>query len=100
MVWAQVKHYAAMKNTTFRKVDVEKLIAESFEGPSADNWKNYVQHVMKVEEEMWQADNLLDDIEELILRLTSSSSSSSTSPSPFPFPPHASLSQKVILRPT
>jgi hypothetical protein len=69
MVGAQIKHYVGMKNSTFRKTEVEKLTAESFETITSENWKIYVEHVKKVEEDVWHAYTLQDDTEELVVRL-------------------------------
>ncbi|KAG8222728.1 hypothetical protein J437_LFUL008124 [Ladona fulva] len=40
------------------------------------HWVSYGRNTRKVEEEMWKADELQDDVEPLIIRLTNNSSSS------------------------
>lgn len=78
LVWAQVKHYVAMNNTRFQKNEMAALIREGYEKVTTENWQNYVEHVKKIEEGMWKADELQDDLEPFIIRLGSPSGSSAT----------------------
>ena len=43
---------------------------------SEQQWKNYCKHIEKVEENMWEADSLQDDIDPFIIQLTGLSSGS------------------------
>ena len=78
LVWAQVKHYIAMNNARFQRSEMAMLIKRGYETVTVENWKNYVEHVKHVEDEMWKADELQDDIQPFIIRLGSTSESSST----------------------
>ena len=78
MVWSQVKQYVKANNTTFRNVDVSGLISEEYQKVTPQNWINYINHIKKAEDKMWEVDCLQDDVEALIIRLTSSSSSESS----------------------
>ena len=76
LVWAQVKHHVAMNNSRFQKSEMGGLIKDAYEKVTVEKWKNYIEHVKKVEETMWKADELQDDLEPFIIRLESSSTSS------------------------
>ncbi|XP_072377263.1 uncharacterized protein [Diabrotica undecimpunctata] len=52
MVWSQVKHYVAARNTDFKKDGVQQLIHEAFANVSVEQWQNYIQHVIRIEKEM------------------------------------------------
>jgi hypothetical protein len=54
---------------------MNNLIDNAFNAVSDNQWANYCKHV---EQEMWKADNLQDDVGPLIVQLADSSSSSST----------------------
>lgn len=75
MVWAQVKHYVKMNNTTFKVRDMEELITQGYSNITLDNWQNYIKHVKDIEANMWKVDNLQDNIEEFIINVGQSSSS-------------------------
>ncbi|XP_074659592.1 uncharacterized protein LOC141912265 [Tubulanus polymorphus] len=62
MVWHQIKAYAKKKNTTNKLKDVEKLIIEGRELVTAENWRNYEDHVKKIENELWIKDKLSDNL--------------------------------------
>lgn len=76
MVWSQLKRHVATHNVDFKASKMQELINSAFESISSKDWENYCRHVQKVEDEMWRADELQDDIEPFIIRLTSSSGSS------------------------
>ncbi|XP_072389615.1 uncharacterized protein [Diabrotica undecimpunctata] len=75
MVWSQVKHYVAARNTDFKKYRVQQLIHEAFANVSAKQWHNYIWHVIRIEKEMWIADNLQEDILPVIITANTGSSS-------------------------
>ncbi|XP_060854986.1 uncharacterized protein C21orf140 homolog [Metopolophium dirhodum] len=50
LAWASVKNYVKMNNSTFKMNDVKKLLEEGVERVTPDMWKNYVDHIIKVEE--------------------------------------------------
>lgn len=56
LAWASVKNYVKMNNSTFKMNDVKKLLEEEVERVTPDMWKNYVDHIIKVEEKFWQVD--------------------------------------------
>ncbi|KAG8227919.1 hypothetical protein J437_LFUL011847 [Ladona fulva] len=53
---------------------MQSLIEKAFEVITTDNWASYCQHVQKLEDNMWKADELQDDVETLLIKLISSSS--------------------------
>lgn len=77
MVWSQLKRHVAKHNVDFKVSKMQELINNAFTSITSGDWQNYCRHVEKVEDEMWRADELQDDIEPFIIRLTSSSGSSS-----------------------
>lgn len=79
MVWAQVKHYIKMHNTTFKQRDIGQLIVEGYQNVTINNWQNYIRHIKDIESKMWIVDNLQDDVEEFIINVTHSSSSDQNS---------------------
>ena len=78
LVWAQVKYYVAIRNKTFKKSDIEKLIEGAFESTSEKNWKIYVSHVVSIENEMWRAGKWQNVIESFVIQLGESSSTDMT----------------------
>ncbi|KAG5898160.1 hypothetical protein JTB14_034015 [Gonioctena quinquepunctata] len=72
MVWSQVKRYVASHNTDFKHQTVEYLIEEAYRQVTKEQWSNYVNHVEKVEEDMWKVDNLQDDMEPIMVNLENS----------------------------
>jgi hypothetical protein len=57
---------------------MNNLIDNAFDAVSDNQWANYCKHVEHIEQEIWKADNLQDDVGPLIVQLTDSYSSSST----------------------
>jgi hypothetical protein len=64
--------------TQFKASFINNLIDNAFDEVSDNQWANYCKHVEHIEQEMWTADNLQDDVGPLIVQLADSSSSSST----------------------
>ena len=77
LAWAQVKNYIRMHNVSFKQQDMHNLISAAYKNITVDNWTHYVNHVKKIEEDLWKADELQDDDEQFLIRLNASSSSSS-----------------------
>lgn len=76
MVWAFIKQDVAKHNTSFKLADVEVLMRTAVDKVTPTLWKNCIDHVVKVEREMWQMDSVMDDIpERLIIELGDSSDS-------------------------
>ena len=49
LIWAQIKGYVAVNNTTFKIKDVKKLAEEAFTKVTDRNWMRAVKHTLKVE---------------------------------------------------
>lgn len=81
LVWSQLKRHVAQHNVKFKINLLEGLINDAFLSITSDHWKNYCKHVEEIEEGMWKADELQDDIEPLIIQLTDNSSSDDRSSS-------------------
>lgn len=79
LVWAKIKGHVKMNNTTFKTKDMQPLIQEGFRNVSPELWKSCVEHVKKVEVDMWRADDIQDDIEPFVINLADAESSSSVS---------------------
>ncbi|KAE9522154.1 hypothetical protein AGLY_017414 [Aphis glycines] len=62
LAWASVKNYVKMNNSTFKMNDVKKLLEEGVERVTPDMWKNYVDHIIKVEEKFWQVDYISNEL--------------------------------------
>lgn len=71
VIWSQVKGYVAANTTTFTLAGIEKLVPESTDLVTPDNWLRACAHVKKIEE-LWQREGLndarLDQL--IILRFT------------------------------
>lgn len=78
LVWSQVKRHVAANNQKYDVKLMEPLIQNAFKSVSKQHWKNYCQHVEKIEDHMWKIDNLQDDVEPLIIQLTGSSTDTSS----------------------
>jgi hypothetical protein len=57
---------------------MNNLIDNTFDTVSDNQWANYCKRVEHIEQEMWKADNLQDDVGPLVVQITDSSISSST----------------------
>lgn len=78
LIWAQVKNWVARNNTTFKLPDVKNLFVEAIGTVTPDNWLNAINHVKKVEQKMWEMDEVIDlQVEPLIITGNVSSSGSS-----------------------
>jgi hypothetical protein len=42
--------------------DVKELFKDGLSCVTSTNWQNFDDHVMKVEDEMWQKENLVDQL--------------------------------------
>ena len=42
LIWAQVKHFVAKQNTTFKMSDVKRLLTEALNSITPEKWKNAV----------------------------------------------------------
>jgi len=80
LIWAQVKGEVAMKNTTFKIDDVEKLLNEALDNVSVDNWKKCTEHCHKLQDDDFIKEGLRDEIlAPIILTINPDDSSDSDS---------------------
>jgi hypothetical protein len=57
---------------------MNSLIDNAFDAVSDNQWANYCKHVEHIEQGMWKADNLQNDVGPFIVQFADSSNSSST----------------------
>lgn len=78
LIWAQVKNFIAKENNTFKLPLVKDLCLESIKRISLEEWKKCINHVTeKVEKQMWDLDNEIENVvDSLIINPQSDSSSS------------------------
>lgn len=76
LVWAQVKHYVAKNNTTFRMSDVKKLAIEGLESVTPEKWKKCCDHVIEIENYYEKSERILQAIEPVVIHLDSDMESS------------------------
>lgn len=67
LIWAQVKGEVASKNTTFKIVDVERLMHEAIDAVTPSNWERCVRHAEKLQEEDYEKEAFRDCIMEPII---------------------------------
>ncbi len=78
MVWSQVKGHVARNNKKFNLKEAQELFEQGLNQVTAAQWNNYVEHVKSVEDQMWQADGLMEQVHErVVINLGESSSSES-----------------------
>ena len=56
------KQYTKARNTTFKIKDVDVLMREAIKNLTAEQWDNYCQHVLEIEEETWRVYGMQDNI--------------------------------------
>ena len=84
LAWAQVKGYAARKNTGISGFTMENILQLAREGMlevTPDRWAGCVEHVReKVEKHYWEVDGLRDDlVERMVIEVGHGDTSSSES---------------------
>ena len=79
LIWAQVKTCIASRNSTFRLKDVQKLVHESLDNVTPEDWKKCVQHVIHIEDDYKRSMHIVDEIEPVIINLDDDSDSGSDS---------------------
>lgn len=47
---------------TFKINDVHALLNKGIERVNDSNWKNFIRHIIKEEDNMWNIDNIMDEI--------------------------------------
>lgn len=68
-IWALVKNHVAACNTTFKLDDVWKLAVDKFKNIGVQDWQNICCHVEKAEKEYMDREYIMDDVQELIIRV-------------------------------
>lgn len=56
LAWSSVKHHVKMNNTTYKLPDLKILLNESVEQVTLKMWKNFISHVIKEEDELYEID--------------------------------------------
>ncbi|XP_015380395.1 PREDICTED: uncharacterized protein LOC107174087 [Diuraphis noxia] len=62
LAWSFVKQHVKTNNTTFTLTDVQKLLHEGVERVTPLMWKNYINHVIKVEDKFFELDFIIDEL--------------------------------------
>ena len=71
LAWASVKAYIARHNTRYTLQEVQRLTPEGFKHTTADMWRNFYRHVVKVEEDYMVKDGIVEEtVEEMTLTIT------------------------------
>lgn len=68
-IWALVKNRVAARNTTFKMDDVRRLTEEEFNKVTIEDWQNICRHVEATEKEYIEKEYIMDDVDELIIRV-------------------------------
>ena len=76
LVWAQVKHFVAKGNTTYRMSDVKKLVEDGLESITPEKWKKCCDHVIELENYYTKSERITQAIEPVIIHLDSDVESS------------------------
>lgn len=81
-IWAQLKHYVASKNVTFKTDDVRRLCEEKFSAMGVDVWRPICEHVKRLEKNYMDNEGIIDTaVDELIITLGDMDSESEESSS-------------------
>jgi len=62
LAWSSVKQHVKTNNTTFKLTDVQKLLHEAVERITPQMWKNYVNHIIKIEDKFFELDFIIDEL--------------------------------------
>ncbi|KAG0421446.1 hypothetical protein HPB47_002659 [Ixodes persulcatus] len=68
----------ASQNQSLKIAEVEKLTPTALQNVSPENWESYVKHTIEVEEQMWEADGLVDTVLDSIVIDTNGDSDTDT----------------------
>lgn len=80
LAWAQVKRYIREKNTAgnFTIKKLQELTTEAVSSVTHENWRGFVRHVMKIEDDYWEHDKFLEPlVDDIIINLGPDDSDSS-----------------------
>ncbi|MFS1564404.1 MAG: transposase [Candidatus Arsenophonus phytopathogenicus] len=64
LAWAKVKRKVREYNVTgdFSEKRLREVICSALDSVTVDDWEGYIRHVMKVEDEYWEKDGIMEDI--------------------------------------
>jgi len=62
LAWSSVKNYVRKNNTTFKLQDVKRLLIEGVQRVDSEMWKNFIKHVVDVEDKLWNMDFIVDEL--------------------------------------
>ena len=79
LAWSVVKGYVAKHNKKFTLKEIEELVPQGISQVTPQMWKKFCDHTVKVEEEYWKKDGLVEDIVEEILITVGEDDDSDTS---------------------
>lgn len=60
LVWGSSKHHVAINNKTFKLKEVEGLMKQGLTQVTPEQWRANENHVMQIEEDMWNTEHLVD----------------------------------------
>jgi hypothetical protein len=69
LIWVLVKNYVAAHNVTFNLDDVWKIAVDKFNNVKMEEWKKICDHVTKIEDDYLQREHIVDEVQELIIRV-------------------------------
>ncbi|XP_026329110.1 uncharacterized protein LOC113237067 [Hyposmocoma kahamanoa] len=78
LVWSLAKRKVASKNIGLSAEDMAKLIEESFNSITPEDWKKNTDHVIHVEEQYKKRDGITAEMEEFIIRVRDNDSDSNS----------------------
>lgn len=80
LIWENVKGYIARNNTHFNMTDLERLTHEAIGQVTAEDWRKAVQHCLKVSQDSWTKNGVVEAaVEQLKIVVTGDTSSESES---------------------
>lgn len=60
--WSILKQYVQHNNSTFKLPDANILLNESIASVTTQHWSNFIQQVIKVEDKIWEVDDIIDEM--------------------------------------
>lgn len=72
LAWAQIKRYLRERNTTgdMSMKRLEQLTREAIESVSPSDWKGFIHHTVRLEEEFWKNDGIQEEaIDRIVISL-------------------------------
>jgi hypothetical protein len=69
LIWVLVKNYVAAHNVTFNLDDVWKIAVDKFNNVKMEESKKNCDHVTKIEDDYLQREHIVDEVQELIIRV-------------------------------